>query len=127
MMENKIENKLKICECLRCGHDWGSRLPLPPRFCPRCHSEAWSRAKRERVQSIAPPPKVPKYPFDTLEIGQSITVPWLMTEDGKNVDSRAMRSLNAAITWIQRRTGKRFYRAGMMGGPKHGLTVTRVK
>ena len=41
---------LVILTCLRCGYDWPSRLPHPPKRCARCRSPYWNRPKRRRQE-----------------------------------------------------------------------------
>ncbi len=39
-----------LLSCLRCSHSWLRRsLTSEPKFCPRCHSPYWSKARQQRV------------------------------------------------------------------------------
>jgi len=45
---NKIERRLKKMEknkCLRCGHEWISRIETRAKSCPACKSFRWSIPK----------------------------------------------------------------------------------
>ena len=36
---------LRIHKCLRCGHEWPSRLERLPKVCPKCNSPYWNKPK----------------------------------------------------------------------------------
>lgn len=42
-----MANKIRICNCGKCGHRWASRIKNPG-VCPKCHSYKW----REKKQGI---------------------------------------------------------------------------
>jgi len=43
-----ITTLLKIYKCLRCGHEWASRMDKPL-VCPKCKSPYWAREKKEQL------------------------------------------------------------------------------
>lgn len=46
-MEVMNEKKeLKIHECKRCGHSWGSRMPRDPICCAGCKSPYWKEPRK---------------------------------------------------------------------------------
>jgi len=48
-MKNKILNKFKFWECIRCGHIWisnGKKIKsFKPKYCPNCKSPYWDRKR----------------------------------------------------------------------------------
>jgi len=40
---------IKIHRCLRCGHEWPSRLERLPKQCPKCRSPYWNKPKWKGV------------------------------------------------------------------------------
>lgn len=42
----KEENKSRVLECLKCGHEWRSRTSKPPGVCPECKSPGWDVPER---------------------------------------------------------------------------------
>ncbi len=41
---------LRIHKCLRCGHEWPSRLERLPKVCPKCNSPYWNKPKWKGVK-----------------------------------------------------------------------------
>lgn len=39
-------SNIKVWECLRCGHQWASRMDCVPRNCAKCKSTAWQTKRR---------------------------------------------------------------------------------
>lgn len=99
-------NPPTLHNCLRCSHIWASRLPLPPRWCPRCHSEAWNRARIAKPQVPAKPAPV-VHPFTLLEAGQSCLIPWVVDAHGRP-DEAANAKIAPRIRAHGRYTGKVF-------------------
>lgn len=65
-----------------------------------------------------------KYPVDTLEVGQSVFIPWLEPlANGSIYSPRSNAKISLAIAKYARRTGKAF----RTEGSHHGLTVVRYK
>ena len=40
--------KVKILECLRCGHEWIPR-GKKPKQCPKCRSPYWDKPRQEDI------------------------------------------------------------------------------
>jgi len=43
---------LRIHRCLRCDHEWASRLERLPAVCPKCNSRYWNQRKWKGVRNI---------------------------------------------------------------------------
>jgi predicted Zn-ribbon and HTH transcriptional regulator len=39
-------------KCLRCGHEWQSRIERKPACCPRCKSYDWMKPKKEKLEVV---------------------------------------------------------------------------
>ena len=57
---------ITIHKCLRCGHEWPSRLEKLPKQCPKCRSPYWNKPK---VKQSGPRRTV-------IEAGFNSTFPW---------------------------------------------------
>lgn len=65
-----------------------------------------------------------KYPVDTLEVGESVLIPWLEPlANGSVLTPRSNAKISLAVAKYARRSGKAF----RMEGSHHGLTVVRYK
>jgi len=36
---------MRICKCLRCGHEWATRQEMPT-ICPKCKSPYWDKERK---------------------------------------------------------------------------------
>jgi len=43
------QDVITIHKCLRCGHEWPSRLERLPKVCPKCNSPYWNKTKWKGV------------------------------------------------------------------------------
>ena len=43
---------LNIHKCLRCGHDWASRMDRLPKVCPKCKSPYWNKPKWKGINEV---------------------------------------------------------------------------
>ena len=68
---------ITICNCLRCGHEWGSRSKQPKR-CAGCGAPNWWLRSGVLARS-----RPFKYPVNTLGVGEAIH----FDIDGLNVSS----------------------------------------
>jgi len=114
---------IRILNCLRCGHEWPSRLPEPPAKCPRCKSELWDQPKVQRPQAQRRliRDSHTAFNFESLEVGQSVTVPWFITPGGE-IDITRNRSIGRAVTYVEHKFARRFAREPQSAG----LKVTRL-
>lgn len=114
---------LKILNCMKCGHEWASRLALSPRYCARCGRENWDRPKGEpRPQSIKPKPKGPKYLVADMVVGEVRIFPWRRNPDG-GLDERGSLNMGISISASAGRRGWKIFKQGIAG---QGLQVTRI-
>ena len=61
------------CECLRCGHKWGSRKEHPKK-CPGCQNPHWDQPKtRRRRGLVVSSPRVMKSVGEAVEAVQPTT------------------------------------------------------
>ena len=44
------QGMITIHKCLRCGHEWPSRLERLPKVCPKCNSPYWNKPKWKGVK-----------------------------------------------------------------------------
>jgi predicted nucleic acid-binding Zn-ribbon protein len=44
------EHMITIHKCLRCGHEWPSRLERLPKQCPKCRSPYWNKKKWKGIK-----------------------------------------------------------------------------
>ena len=44
---------ITIHKCLRCGHEWPSRLERLPKVCPSCNSPYWAKPKWKGIWKFA--------------------------------------------------------------------------
>lgn len=111
---------LNICHCLKCGHEWASRLYRVPRMCPSCKAPKWMYPKvyrprlpdgRTRAQADA---DRRKYTFHDLRVGESEK--WTFSADAKE-NARRWYAKSAH----ERRTGKKF------AWNYNTWTLTRIK
>ena len=114
---------ITIFTCQRSQREWASRLGRRPIKCPCCQSPDWDRPKRPPLPPRAQPVRQrARYDFPTLEIGQSITLPWL----GRELPDHQAHALNArrtsAFDAYARRMGYRVFSAGTPAG----LQITRL-
>lgn len=111
---------IKVYNCLRCSHEWPSKMSITPSRCPRCDSRGW--------QTPAPPPKLhierkPKgpsrvYPVDKLEIGQNMVIPWYRDPGTEHLNN----SINRSVMAYSHRSGRRLFTEAT----HKGLKVTRI-
>ena len=99
---------LIIFTCLRCDHNWASRLDKPFR-CPHCKSVRWATLRGPSeisgVHKLLP--------------GASITLPWLYTADGRFMDTAANRRRNLTAQTYARRHGWRLSIEAVLGGVQY--------
>ena len=113
---------MKKNKCVRCGHEWWPRTPEKPRNCGKCKVAYWWRPARVAKQRQPGPVGAPrKYPVDTIEIGQSVLLPWHRDAVDMTNYERKNRSMNMAVRSYARRAGKEF----IMTGEPSGLRVYR--
>jgi hypothetical protein len=91
-----------IHKCVRCYHEWGSRMLSRPDRCAGCHAKYWWRPKRVAKLKLPPNPvgRPRRYQVDVLNVGQAMTVP---AEDIVNV-----LSFKQCVEAHARKTGKKF-------------------
>lgn len=97
-------------KCLRCEFEWHSRTEAAPRLCPRCKSYQWANPRQGDV-----------YPFNNMEVGQAVLVPWRQFQNG-DPDVKSNAKITAAARMVERRRKFKF-RLEPRG---RGLFVTRL-
>ena len=110
-------------KCLRCAHEWWPRSPERPRRCAGCKALNWDRPARVPMPKLPRGPRGParKYPVHTLEIGDSVLMPFYRFSTGQ-ADTIKNRSMQCSIINYARRSGKTFRRENTPAG----LSVTRL-
>lgn len=118
-----MSQKLSIHNCIRCRHEWSSRMIERPRRCAKCGRPNWWKPVRipKQIERSNPVGRPRMYPVNFLEIGQSMILEWNKLPNGY-LDSYRNKVMNIAIQNYAKRTGKTFRREGR----PCGLKITRL-
>jgi hypothetical protein len=53
--DHRFHDGLRVVRCLRCGHEWATRLGHPTRCAnPKCKSPYWDKARKEHRNDSDP-------------------------------------------------------------------------
>ena len=107
---------MQICNCLRCGWEWGSRKLARPSRCAKCGAHYWWRLKRvkcSRPEGLGRG-ALRKYPLDVLRVGQGISIHY-------DMDRRI--SVRQCVRHHAKKTGNEFEFNEIHGG----IFIRRVK
>ena len=99
---------MKIWECFKCGHEWASRQAVRPRSCAGCKVLKWwepRKVPRKPRRTVMGRP--PIYPLGTMQVGDTVLIPWYRYGDGK-IDARRNDNIHRAIAKYEQYNGVTF-------------------